>query len=105
MLKLKISSVITILLGIISLLWLVYDYIALTNAVYDYGKNLIDPWRNVSLGFIPIILFHISAFVTIYFLFGYLKTQKEILKEYKQFKLESKTEKEKVESKNPENQN
>jgi hypothetical protein len=105
MLKLKISSIITILLGAVSLLWIIYDYIALTNAVYEYGKNLIEPWRIVSIGFIPIILFHISAFVTMYLLFGFLKTQKEILKEYKQLKLESKTWKDKAEDKNPESQN
>jgi hypothetical protein len=82
MFKLKFSAVVTILLGIVSLLWTIYDYIALTNAVYKYGDNLMDWWKNVSFGFIPIILFHISAFVTIYFLFGYLKRQKELLKEY-----------------------
>jgi hypothetical protein len=105
MLKLKVSSVITILLGVVSLLWIIYDYIALTNAVYEYGKNLIEPWRIVSIGFIPIILFHISAFVTMYLLFAFLKTQKGVLKEYKQLKLDSKTGKDKVEEKNPENQN
>ena len=105
MLKLKISSVITILLGAVSLLWIIYDYIALTNAVYEYGKNLIEPWRIVSIGFIPIILFHISAFVTMYLLFSFLKTQKEILKEYKQLKLDSKTGKDKAEDKNPESRN
>jgi hypothetical protein len=99
MLKLKISSVITILLGAVSLLWIIYDYIALTNAVYEYGKNLLESWRIVSIGFIPIILFHISAFVTIYFLFGFLKKQKEILKDYKLLKSENKTEK--VEEENP----
>jgi hypothetical protein len=102
MLKLKISSVITILLGVISLLWIIYDYIALTNAVYEYGKNLIEPWRIVSIGFIPIILFHISAFVTFYLLFGFLKKQKEILKEYKQLK--SGVSKVKAEADNPDKQ-
>jgi|WetSurMetagenome_2_1015567.scaffolds.fasta_scaffold150655_2 hypothetical protein len=89
MFKLKLSAVITILIGIVSLVWTVYDYIALTNAVYNYGQNLIDWWRIVSYGFIPVVLFHISAFVTIYFLFGYLKQQKKILKESKQLKAES----------------
>lgn len=99
MIKLKISSVITIILGAVSLLWIIYDYVALTNAVYEYGKNLIEPWRIVSIGFIPITLFHISAFITFYLLFGFLKKQKEIIKEYKQLKSESGTEK--TEGKNP----
>ena len=99
MFKLKLSAIITILIGIVSLLWTIYDYIALTNAVYKYGDNLIDWWRMVSIGFIPIILFHISAFVTIYFLFGYLKKQKEVLKEYKELKL--KVEPVKIDTENP----
>ncbi|MCX6150859.1 MAG: hypothetical protein NTX22_10065 [Ignavibacteriales bacterium] len=95
MFKLKISSIITILIGAVSFLWTVYDYIALSNSValYNKGQNLVDYWRNVSLGFIPIILFHISFFITMYFLFGYLKAQKEILKDYKQLKTKEDLEK------------
>ncbi len=80
MLKLKIGAYISTILGTVSILWIIYDYIILTNTAYKPEDFYSVAWRNVSLGFVPIVLFHISAFITMYFLFGYIRKQKELLK-------------------------
>jgi len=86
MLKVKISAYISVVIGIVSILWVIYDYVVLANSAYKPEEFYSIVWRNVSLGFIPIVLFHISFFITVYFLFGYLKKQKEIIKEFNQLK-------------------
>ena len=83
MVKVRISAVISVILGIISLAWVIYDYIAVNDIVYTFGENLTQR-RYVTLGFIPIILFHFFFFLTIYFVFDFLKSQKAIIKEHKQ---------------------
>lgn len=88
MLKLKIAAIITIILGIISLGWIFYDYLALTDIVYQYGSDLESKRRIVTLGFIPIILFHFAFFACMYFLFDFLKEQKTIIKEHARLKAE-----------------
>ena len=88
MLKLKIAAVITIILGIISLVWIFYDYMALTDIVYKYGQDLDSKRRIVTLGFIPVILFHFAFFYTMLLLFGFLKTQKPVIKEHARIKAE-----------------
>ncbi|MGE5680147.1 MAG: hypothetical protein ACM34K_04635 [Bacillota bacterium] len=85
--KVKTYAIITLLLGLISIGWVVYDYLALTDIVYTSGIELAGKLKYVTLGFIPIILFHFAFFATMYFLFDYLKKQKPILAEYKQMKL------------------
>ncbi|MGE5354372.1 MAG: hypothetical protein ACM3P0_19975 [Acidobacteriota bacterium] len=87
MLKLKITAVITVILGLVSLVWIFYDYFALTNIVYNQGQQDLSYMRKtVTLGFIPIILFHFAFFTTMYFLFDFLKKQKPIIKEHARFK-------------------
>lgn len=88
MLKLKIAAVITVILGLISLVWIFYDYFALTNIVYDQGQDLTYMRKIVTLGFIPIILFHFAFFITMYFLFDFLKKQKSVIKEHARLKAE-----------------
>lgn len=88
MIKLTISAVITTLLGIISLVWVIYDYIALADITYNYGMDPTPKQHSVTLGFIPIILFHVAFFVTMYFLFAFLKEHKGLSKEYKKEHLE-----------------
>lgn len=86
MLKLKITAVITLILGLISMVWIFYDYFALTNIVYNPGQDMTDMRKIVTLGFIPIILFHFAFFTTMYFLFDFLKKQKPIIKEHARLK-------------------
>ncbi|MCU7496288.1 MAG: hypothetical protein HF314_02095 [Ignavibacteria bacterium] len=88
MLKLKITAIITLILGVISLGWIFYDYLALTDIVYNYGGGLDAKRRVVTLGFIPIILFHFAFFITMYFLFDFLKKQKPVIKEHARLKAE-----------------
>ncbi|MGE5431616.1 MAG: hypothetical protein ACM3QX_11115 [Syntrophomonadaceae bacterium] len=96
MTKLKIAAVITIILGLISLAWIFYDYFALTNIAYSFNETL-TPMRKeelnsmskiVTLGFIPIILFHFAFFITMYLLFEFLKIQKPFIKENARLKAE-----------------
>lgn len=88
MLKLRITAIITVILGLISLVWIFYDYFALTNIVYNQGQDLTDMRKIVTLGFVPIILFHFAFFTTMYFLFDFLKKQKPIIKEHARLKTE-----------------
>lgn len=88
MLKLRISAIITILLGIVSLVWVIYDYIALADIMYNYSIDPGPKQHSVTLGFIPIILFHVAFFITMYFLFAFLKDHKMLTKEYKKEHLE-----------------
>lgn len=89
MLKLKIAAVITIILGLISLGWIFYDYLALADISYNYGADLVSKRRIVTLGFIPVILFHFAFFGTMYLLFDFLKKQKLIIKEHTKMKAEA----------------
>jgi hypothetical protein len=89
--KLKTMAVFTIILGLISLGWIIYDYLALTDIGYNYGADLLSKRRMVTLGVIPIIVFHFSFFATMYFLFEFLKHQKVVIKEHKQFKYDMET--------------
>lgn len=88
MLKLRISAIITILLGLISFGWVVYDYVALADIMYNYGTDPTPKQHTVTIGFIPIILFHVAFFITMYFLFDFLKNHKQLVKEHKKEHLE-----------------
>lgn len=77
MLKIKIFSVATAFLGIISFFWLVYDYFVITNALYKKEFLIGEEWKYINFGFIPMILFHFCAFITVYFILTYLKGLKE----------------------------
>lgn len=104
MIKLKISAIITILLGIVSFGWIIYDYIALADILYNYNTDPSPKQHAVTLGFIPIILFHIAFFITMYLLFIFLKEHKLLTREHKKQHVELenfRSEKEKLEKKNP----
>ena len=88
MAKLKTIALVTALLGIISTICVIYDYVILTDTVYMYDATPPATWRWVALGVIPIILFHFSFFVMVIMLFDYLKQQKEIVKENHRMKKE-----------------
>ncbi len=87
MLKLRMAAIITTLLGIVSLAWIIYDYILI--AAYSTQENPFGDWKMVSLGFVPIILFHFSFFITMYILFDFLKNHKTVLKENLRLKNEN----------------
>lgn len=88
MTKLRVSAIITILLGLVSFGWVVYDYIALADIMYNYGTDPSPKQHSVTIGFIPIILFHVAFFITMYFLFDFLKEHKKLTKDYKKEHLE-----------------
>jgi len=73
--SLKISAFTSFLLGIISFIWMVLDYAALTDIWHGLEPNYDAEWSVVSLSFIPLTLFHISVFITVILLFRYLRTQ------------------------------
>lgn len=89
--KIKTLSIITVILGIISLGVIIYDYFALTEIVYNSGgpADLAAKQRIITLGFIPIVLFHVAFFGLVYMLFNYLKEQKILKQEYIKLKAES----------------
>jgi hypothetical protein len=72
---LKISAIVTLILGVISLLWLVADFAALTDIWHNNEPNLDAEWWVVSRGFIPLTLFHLSTLVTLFVLFNKLRKQ------------------------------
>lgn len=89
MAKIKTTAIITTLLGVLSIICIIYDYVIFTDTIYTYNGQLPGSWRLVALGVIPIILFHFSFFVLIIMLFEYLKKQKEIVKEHAKMKMEA----------------
>jgi hypothetical protein len=88
--KLKISALFTVVLGIISLVWIFYDYLALADIAYRHGGEveLMTKQRMVTIGFIPIILFHFAFFLTMYFLLDYFRQHKQLLLDNKKLKEE-----------------
>lgn len=91
--KIKTTAIITVLLGIISTICIIYDYVIFTDTVYTYDGVIPASWRWVALGVIPVVLFHFSFFVLIIMLFDYLKKQKEIVREHAKLKKEAETNK------------
>lgn len=75
--KLKISSIITILLAVIAGVFLVLDYLALTDINHNMESDLAQEWSIVSMSVIPIGGFFVSFLVMIVILFRYFKVHKE----------------------------
>jgi hypothetical protein len=71
--KVKLSSTITLVLGCLSLSWIVYDLVAfevirpLTVAFHELGPREETLGAFVWLGYLALLVFHISAIVTILF--------------------------------------
>jgi uncharacterized membrane protein len=86
MAKIKTVALVTAVMGILSIICIIYDYVIFTDTIYTYDGTLPGSWRLVSLGVIPIILFHFLFFVLVIMLFEYLKKQKEIIKEHTRMK-------------------
>jgi hypothetical protein len=70
---LKITSWVTLGLGIISFVWLGLAFAALTDIWHGIESDLSAEWWIVSRGFVPLALFHLSAFVTLILTINYFK--------------------------------
>lgn len=63
--KLKSFAKISLLLGIFSVLGLIFSHLALTDIWHGVEANLNQEWQMVRIGFLLTTLFHVSAFVTL----------------------------------------
>ena len=72
--QLKSYSFVTIVFGIISVAGLLFSHLALTD-IWHGEPNLDMEWRIVQVAFFFIILFHVSAFITLYKLLRFLKRE------------------------------
>ena len=70
---------ISLVLGVISLIWLALDFAALTDIWHGLEPNYDMEWQIVSWGFIPLTLFHISALVTLTLFLRANKKQQGVL--------------------------
>lgn len=66
--QLKIYASISVILGILSIIGIVFIHLALTDI--SHGETDVDlEWKIVQAGFVIIILFHVFVFMTLYRLF------------------------------------
>ena len=69
--KLKQSSIITLILGILSLTWLVLDYLALKEIWLKKAEAHNFEWIIVGTSALPLAAFYISVFFTLYLTFRF----------------------------------
>ncbi len=69
--KLRISATITVILGIVSAIAVLFTYLALCD-IANYEPNQTLEWYMVGVGLLIWIAFIISTLVTMKFLFDYL---------------------------------
>ena len=72
--KLKISATITLVIGILSAIVVLFTYLALCD-IANHESNLTLEWYMVGVGLMIWIALIISTLVTIGFLFGYADQQ------------------------------
>jgi len=70
--QLKTYSIVTIVFGVISATGIIFSHLALTD-IWHGEPNPDTEWKVVQVAFFFIILFHVSAFVTLFKLFKVLK--------------------------------
>ena len=76
---LKTYSIVTIVFGIISVVGIIFSHLALTD-IWHGEPNTGTEWKVVQVAFFFIILFHVSAFITMYKLLNFLKRENKINK-------------------------
>ena len=74
--KLRISALTSLVLAVVSFLWLIANFLALTDIWHGWEPNLDLEWSIVSYSFIPAVLFHLSVLVTLLFMFDFLRKQR-----------------------------
>lgn len=65
--KLKISSIVTLILGLLSLSWLVLDYFLVKDYLNDPHFQLGWEWVIIIVSAVAVLSFHFAAFLTIYY--------------------------------------
>ncbi len=65
--KLKISSVVTLILGLLSLSWLILDYFLIKDYLNDQRFQLGWEWGIIIVSAVAVLSFHLAAFITIYY--------------------------------------
>ena len=71
--KLKTSATTTLILGLLSISWIAIDYLALKSIWQNEKVNLSFEWIIVLVSAVPIIIFHFSFFITLYYLFRFIR--------------------------------
>lgn len=75
--QLKIYAVISVVLGVLSIIGIVFSHLALTDISHGESNTEME-WKIVQAGFGIIILFHVFVFMTLYRLFIFLKKEYRI---------------------------
>ena len=75
--QLKIYAVISVVLGVLSIIGIVFSHLALTDISHGESNTEME-WKIVQAGFGIIILFHVFVFMTLYRLFIFLKNEYRI---------------------------
>ena len=73
---LRINIIISLILGIISFLWLIMDYLALTDIWHAEPDPYLE-WQIVTYGFIAHTVFYISIFITFLILFRFFRLNRK----------------------------
>ena len=75
--QLKTYAIISVILGVFSVIGIVLSHLALTDI--SHGESNVDlEWKIVQIGFVVIILFHVFVFMTLYRLFIFLRKEYRI---------------------------
>ena len=72
---LKISTIFSITLGILSFLWLIMDFFALTDIWHGEPDTNLE-WKIVSYGFLVHVVFYVSIAITFVLLFRDIRINK-----------------------------
>ena len=63
--KVKVSSIITLIAGIVSFLWLMAQFLCISDIAKGTEPDLSGEWFIVSYSYLPLTIFHLAVFLTI----------------------------------------